>query len=89
MAHATPPTLFHRMILIGFHQTSEEKEQVMVEGNSNIDVSLIRKVVYLVNFHWFSQMEEVYNIHDLIHSVWVLESNEVWSCVVGSIQKDK
>jgi len=37
----------------------------------------IRKVVHLRNFHCSSQMEDVYIIHDLIHSTWVLESNEV------------
>jgi hypothetical protein len=34
-------------------------------------------------------MEDFYIIHELIHLAWVLESNEVWSRVVGSIQKDE
>jgi hypothetical protein len=34
-------------------------------------------------------MEEVYIIRDLIRSAGVLEGNEVWSRVVGSIQKNE
>ena len=71
-----------------FAKASEEIEQDIVEGNSNINVFLIRKVVYLVNLQCRSQMEAVYIIHDLIHTALVLESNEVWSSV-GSTQKNE